>query len=76
MRPSAAVRRFRARLLLADRLRRIHPETVITIAALVLMGVGFAWVTSNPGWAFLLVGGLLTMLTPIGAALRILIRGH
>jgi hypothetical protein len=76
MHPSAAAKRFRARLLLVGRLRRISPETILTIASLLFLGVGLAWISSNPGWSFILVGGLLALLTPVGAAMRILIRGH
>lgn len=76
MQPTAAAKRFGTRLRLVARLRRTSPETIMTIAALLLLGVGLAWVSSNPGWAFILVGGLLALLTPIGAALRILIRGR
>lgn len=50
------------------------PGDVLTVASLALLGVGIAW-NSNPGLGMLVVGLLLVLLTPVGAALRILIRG-
>ena len=77
MTPSPSVRRFRARLLFGRWLRAIRFDAgdILTVAALVFLGVGLAWVTTSPGWAFLTTGCLLIWLTPIGAAIRILLRG-
>ena len=77
MTPSPSVRRYRARLLFGRWLAGIlrTPGDILTVAALVFLGVGVAWVTASPGIAFILVGALLALLTPIGAAIRILLRG-
>ena len=77
MTPSPSVRRHRARLLFGRWLSGIlrTPGDILTVAALVFLGVGVAWVTTSPGWAFLATGCLLIWLTPIGAAIRILLRG-
>lgn len=68
--------RFRARLRLYVALTRvvrgIDGTDVLTVAALALLFVGLA----APSAAFGVVGGLLVLLTPIGTALRLLIRGR
>lgn len=74
--PTEGAHRFRARLRLYVALTRvirgIDGSDVLTIVALGLLFIGLA----APSAAFGVVGGLLVLLTPIGAALRLLIRGR
>lgn len=76
MGPSPAVRRFAFRLRLQVNLRRFIRGTsfsdVLTVVSLSFLFIGLAM----PSAAFAVVGGLLVLLTPIGAALRLLIRGR
>lgn len=73
---TAATRRFDARLRLYASLRRFLRQTdgtdVLTIVSLTLLFIGLA----APSLAFGVVGGLLVLLTPIGTALRLIIRGR
>ena len=74
--PSPAARRFRTRLNLTARMRRISPGTILTIVSLAFLFVGVAGLGGAWLWgSFILVGALLALLTPIGAAVRILLRG-
>lgn len=73
--PSAAVRRFRSRLLFLARVRRMTPGTVLTLVSLSLIWLGVA-IKIDPWVACILIGALLVLLTPVGAALRILLRGR
>jgi len=72
----ASTRRFDARLRFYARLRKFLRDTdgadVLTVVALGFLFVGLAL----PSLAFGVVGGLLVLLTPIGTALRLLIRGR
>jgi len=52
--------------------RSLDGSDLLTIASLVMLFIGLA----APSAAFGVVGGLLLLLTPIGAALRVLIRGR
>lgn len=74
--PSASARRFAFRLRLSHRIRRFITTTdgsdVLTVVALAMLFVGLL----APSWAFGVIGALLVLLTPIGTALRILIRGR
>ena len=74
--PSPSTRLFGARLRLYAELRRLIRGTdgsdVLTVLALAGVFAGFAL----PSLAFGVTGGLLLLLTPIGAALRVLIRGR
>lgn len=74
--PTESARRFGARLRLYVALTRVirgvDGTDVLTIVALALLFVGLAL----PSAAFGVVGGLLVLLTPIGTALRLLIRGR
>lgn len=74
--PTAATRRWEGRLRLANSIRRfargVDGSDVLTVVALTFLFVGLL----APSWAFGVVGALLTLLTPIGTALRILIRGR
>lgn len=74
--PTPAARRWESRLRLTLSIRRfirgIDGSDVLTVVALSLLFVGLM----APSWAFGVVGALLTLLTPIGTALRILIRGR
>ena len=74
--PTEGARRFGARLRLYVALARVvkgvDGSDLLTVAALGLLFVGLAM----PSWAFGVVGALLTLLTPIGTALRMLIRGR
>lgn len=74
--PTAATRRWASRLRLANSIRRfargIDGSDVLTVVALAFLFIGLL----APSWAFGVVGALLTLLTPIGTALRILIRGR
>lgn len=74
--PSAAVRRFRFRLDIMSRLRRIRrdPGDILTIVSLGCLFAGVAML-SVPA-ALILTGSLLALLTPVGAAVRMLIRGR
>jgi hypothetical protein len=75
MGPSPSVRRFGARLRLYVDLRRfirgVDFRDGLTVVALASVFVGLAL----PSLAFGVVGALLLTLTPIGDALRLLIRG-
>lgn len=74
--PSESTHRFRARLrlyvALTKVISRVDATDVLTVVALGLLFIGLA----APSAAFGVVGGLLVLLTPIGAALRLLIRGR
>ena len=75
MGPSPAVRRYRFRLMAPALISRTlvkHASTILTVVSLSFLFFGLAL----PSAAFGVVGGLLVLLTPIGAALRILIRGR
>jgi hypothetical protein len=83
MTPSRSARRFRSWLLLRLRIRRAlrNPAAwrsaggdLFTIIALVMVGLGLAMALGT-GWGLLVVGLLLLLLTPVGVAFRILIRG-
>jgi hypothetical protein len=75
---SASARRFRLRLLLGPamigRTLTRHAPTINTLAALGLVFVGLALV-SVPA-ALVVTGFLLSLMSPLGAALRILVRGR
>lgn len=74
-RPSGAVGRFGARLRLLVSARRFVRgfdfRDVLTVVALGGVFIGLA----VPSWAFGVTGVLLLTLTPIGDAVRVLIRG-
>lgn len=74
--PTDGARRFRLRLMLyvalARFVRGIDATDVLTVTALALLFIGLAM----PSAAFGVVGALLVLLTPVGAALRQLIRGR
>ena len=75
MGPSPAVRRYRLRLMAPALISRTlvkHASTILTVVSLTFLFLGLAL----PSAAFGVVGALLLLLTPIGAALRILIRGR
>lgn len=76
--PSLSARFFAARLRLTIALTRlvsvIDTSDLLTLATLGLIGAGVAAVAST-GWALLIVGLLLSLVTPIGTALRIFVRG-
>lgn len=69
-------RSTRLRFAIAASLRRVRPNrvTALTTVALAFVWLGLAMV-SVP-LAFVVTGALLVLLTPIGAALRIMIRGR
>jgi len=73
---TAGTRRFGARLRLYASIRKGIRETdgtdVLTVVSLGFLFVGLAL----PSIAFGVVGGLLVLLTPIGTAIRFLIRGR
>lgn len=73
---TAATRRFDARLRLYVSLRKMIRETdgtdVLTIVSLALLGIGL----TLPAIGLIVVGGLLVLLTPIGTALRVFVRGR
>jgi hypothetical protein len=73
--PSSAARRFATRLRFAVALRRairgFDFRDFLTVLALGGIFAGLAL----PSMAFGVTGGLLLLLTPIGDALRLLIRG-
>jgi len=79
MGPSPSARRFAARLRLYVELRRIvravDGSDVLTVVSLALLAVGVS-VVASPGWACILVALLLALLTPVGTALRIFVRGR
>jgi len=72
---SPSARLWAARLRLSAALSRfvrgVDASDVLTVVSLVCIFVGLA----QPSAAFGVVGFLLVLLTPIGAALRVLIRG-
>lgn len=74
--PSRGARLFAVRVRVirsaAEFIRGIDFVDVLTVVALTFLFIGLA----APSWAFGVIGGLLTLLTPIGTALRILIRGR
>ena len=76
--PSVSARFFAARLRLTLALTRlvsaVDASDLLTVATLGLVGAGVALVATT-GWALLIVGLLLSLLTPIGTALRIFVRG-
>jgi hypothetical protein len=51
-----------------------HAVTILTVAALAFVFIGLA--LESLAAAFVVTGFLLALVTPIGAALRILIRGR
>lgn len=73
---SPSVRLFGARLRLVTKfnraLRGFDASDFLTVTSLLFIFIGLAL----PSWAFGVTGGLLIWLTPIGAALRLLIRGR
>lgn len=73
---SPSARRFDARLRLYVALLRIvrgiDGSDLLTITSLAFLFIGLA----APSAAFGVVGGLLVLLTPVGAALRVFIRGR
>lgn len=78
--PSASARRFRLWLTLRNPALVSawfvrHAVTLLTVAALASLFTGFALWDAWP-LAFVVTGFLLALLTPMGAALRILIRGR
>jgi hypothetical protein len=73
-RPSLRVRLFAARLRLGQMLRAIDSGDVLSVAALGCLFAGVAML-SLPA-AFIVTGSLLALLTPVGAAVRILLRGR
>ena len=79
MGPSSAARRFEARLRLYIEVRRVitavDGSDLLTVASLLLVAAGVGSV-AGPGWACIGVGLLLSLLTPIGTALRIFVRGR
>jgi hypothetical protein len=76
MGPSTSVRLFGARLRFLAKLkgaiRGFDASDFLTVTSLAFIFAGLAL----PSWAFGVTGGLLLLLTPIGAALRLLIRGR
>lgn len=73
---SPSARRFDARLRLYTALLRvirgIDGSDLLTVTSLAFLFIGLAL----PSVAFAVIGGLLVLLTPIGTALRVLIRGR
>lgn len=78
MKPGLSARLFRARLLVARAIRRafggFDASDVFTIVALVAIFAGVA-MFSVPA-ALILSGSLLLTVTPIGAAVRLMLRGR
>ena len=76
MMASVAAQRFRSRLLAVAAARRFlrSPGDVLTIISLAFVWLGLAMVALP--LAFVITGCLLMLLTPVGAALRILLRGR
>jgi len=76
MTPSPSVRRFDARLriytILLRGIRGVDGSDLLTLTSLSFLFIGLA----QPSAAFGVIGGLLLLLTPIGAALRLFIRGR
>jgi len=79
MGPSPSVRLFAARLRFYVALRRfvrgVDFSDVLTVVVVVLLAAGIV-IVAGPGWACIFVALLLSLLTPIGAALRLFIRGR
>lgn len=82
--PSRSARRFRSRLRLQARIRgsllsrrawRSAGHDLFTVVALALTGGGIVAWTDEPGAGLTVVGVLLLLLTPVGVAFRILVRG-
>lgn len=78
MGPSPSVRRFDARLRLYVALNRavrgFDTDARNSVAALMMVLVGIA-IVAGPGWALLVTGLLLSLLSPLGNALRVFVRG-
>jgi len=76
MGPSPSARRFATRRRLSIAFVRVvrgfDGSDLLTVAALSLLFIGLAM----PSVAFGVVGGLLILLTPIGVALRMFVRGR
>ena len=74
--PTAGTRRFEARLrlyvLLLRFIRQTDGSDILTLVSLAMLFTGLAL----PSAAFGVVGGLLVLLTPIGTALRVFVRGR
>lgn len=79
MHPTPNVRRFEARLRLLLALRRIvsgvDASDVLTVLALVGIGTGIG-ITFGIGWGLFVGSAVLAAMTPIGAAVRLLVRGR
>lgn len=77
--PTGRARRFAARLRLQLAIRRairgFDLSDVLTIVAIALMAAGIVELF-GPGWALLVVGIVIALMTPIGAAVRLFIRGR
>jgi hypothetical protein len=78
MKPGLSARLFRARLLVVRAIRRafggFDASDVFTILGLVALGIGIAML-SVPA-ALIVSGSLLLAVTPIGAAVRMMLRGR
>lgn len=74
--PSASARRFELRLLILQRLHAalsgIDGGDVLTVLALAFLGVGL----TLPAVGLVVVGALLIPITPVGVAIRVLLRGR
>ena len=79
MAPSPQVRRFATWLRFTTNLRRwlrgIDTSDALTVLALILVGAGLVMVV-GVGWAVLVLGIVLALMTPIGAAVRLFLRGR
>jgi hypothetical protein len=74
MRPSFRTRLFTWRLRAAQAVRSIDATDFLTVIALGLLWAGVAML--NVAVACIVAGSLLALLTPVGAAVRILLRGR
>lgn len=76
MGPSPSARRFDARLrlyvTLNKTLRNVDGSDLLTVLSLAALFVGL----TAPSVGLVVVGGLLVLMTPIGVALRVFIRGR
>lgn len=79
MGPSPSARLFAARLRLYASLTRavrgFDGSDVLTVVTFVLLAVGVSMI-AGIGWALIVSGVVLSLLTPLGTALRIFIRGR
>lgn len=76
--PTEAARRWGARLRLYVALNQVvaraNTDAVLSTVALILFASG-AGLALGLGWALMLTALLLVLVTPIGIALRLLVRG-